>query len=152
MVYCVCLCFCIFFFFFKQKTAYEMRISDWSSDVCSSDLLEAVRNGAGIGAVLFIDLDNFKRINDAQGHVIGDAVLCSVAQRLKDMVRAVDTVARIGGDEFVILLDHFGRSQEESARIAMTIAASVRVAMEQALIIKGQTYFSRSEKRREGKK
>src|SRR3546814_8973228 len=78
--------------------------------------LEAVRNGAGIGAVLFIDLDNFKRINDAQGHVIGDAVLCSVAQRLKDMVRAVDTVARIGGDDFVILRDHFGRSQEESAR------------------------------------
>ncbi|MFW7340951.1 EAL domain-containing protein [Pollutimonas sp. H1-120] len=104
--------------------------------------LEAVRCGAGIGAVLFVDLDNFKRINDARGHVLGDAVLCGVAQRLKDMVRGVDTVARIGGDEFVILLDHFGRTQEESARIAMTIAESVRAALEQPLIIDGQPYFS----------
>ncbi|HWK71689.1 MAG TPA: EAL domain-containing protein [Burkholderiaceae bacterium] len=104
--------------------------------------LDAVRGGAGIGAVLFVDLDNFKRINDARGHVIGDAVLCGVAQRLKDMVRGVDTVARIGGDEFVILLDHFGRSQDESARIAMTIAESVRAALEHPLIIEGQPYFS----------
>ncbi|MGB3290578.1 MAG: EAL domain-containing protein [Burkholderiaceae bacterium] len=104
--------------------------------------LEAVRRGAGVGALLFVDLDNFKRINDARGHVVGDAVLCGVAQRLKDMVRGVDTVARIGGDEFVILLDHFGRNQDESARIAITTAESVRAALEPPLIVGGQPYFS----------
>jgi len=133
-----------------QATAHQLAYYDPLTELPNRRLLlerlghtlEAVHSGAGIGALLFVDLDNFKRINDARGHVLGDAVLCGVAQRLKDMVRGVDTVARIGGDEFVILLDHFGRSQDESARIAMTIAESVRAALEQPLIINGQPYFS----------
>lgn len=56
-------------------------------------------------AVLFVDLDHFKEINDRLGHTIGDAVLVGVANLLKSSVREVDTVARLGGDEFVILLD-----------------------------------------------
>jgi diguanylate cyclase (GGDEF)-like protein len=59
--------------------------------------------------VLFIDLDNFKQINDAYGHGTGDAVLVALAERLQTIVRAVDTVARLGGDEFVVVCESVDR-------------------------------------------
>ena len=67
-------------------------------------LARAKRNQTHL-ALLYIDLDNFKDINDTLGHAAGDAVLCAVGQRLSQLVREADTVARLGGDEFIVLLD-----------------------------------------------
>ncbi|WP_426174500.1 diguanylate cyclase [Massilia sp. TWR1-2-2] len=78
------------------------------------------------GAFLVIDLDNFKPLNDQFGHAVGDLLLKEVANRLRDSVREVDTVARIGGDEFVIALGALSNSQTDSHRLAMRIAEKVR--------------------------
>jgi diguanylate cyclase (GGDEF)-like protein/PAS domain S-box-containing protein len=75
-------------------------------------------------AVLFVDVDGFKRINDTLGHTIGDRLLCSIAERLSACVRATDTLGRLGGDEFVALL-----SEIEHARDAIVIADHMRVAL-----------------------
>ena len=86
-------------------------------------LANAQRNKACLGLV-FLDLDNFKPINDQHGHAAGDMLLQTVAQRLRQTIRAVDTVARIGGDEFVLLLTEL--DQPDSAiRLAEKIRQSV---------------------------
>jgi diguanylate cyclase (GGDEF)-like protein len=75
--------------------------------------------------LLFIDLDDFKDVNDGLGHAAGDELLVAVAQRLRDCVRTEDTVARLGGDEFAILLEH---ATDEPA--ATAVAARVVQAMQ----------------------
>lgn len=71
-------------------------------------------------ALLFIDLDNFKDINDSYGHIIGDQLLKQAARRLVDCVRKGDTVARLGGDEFTIILNNIGQG-EDAATIAQKV-------------------------------
>ena len=70
-------------------------------------------------AVLFIDLDGLKRINDEYGHHVGDIVLREVAARLTASLRATDMVARIGGDEFGLILDHLGEADAEAKACAL---------------------------------
>jgi diguanylate cyclase (GGDEF)-like protein len=83
----------------------------------------ARQRNAMIG-VVFIDLDNFKRVNDSLGHHAGDRLLIAAAKRLEGCVRPSDTVARLGGDEFVILLEHLGsEATSEGALIAENILA-----------------------------
>ncbi|MDT8991047.1 EAL domain-containing protein [Curvibacter sp. APW13] len=84
----------------------------------------ALRSGLK-GALLYIDIDNFKTINDTRGHAAGDLVLLAVAQRLRASVRECDTVARIGGDEFVVLLDGLDRSDEVSAARASQVGQTI---------------------------
>lgn len=72
-------------------------------DRLKTGLAVAQRQQTGL-ALLFVDIDRFKHINDAYGHAVGDEVLCTVARRLEDCVRDTDTVARMGGDEFIVLL------------------------------------------------
>ncbi|WP_051340956.1 diguanylate cyclase domain-containing protein [Azospirillum halopraeferens] len=87
----------------------------------------SLRDGTGC-AVLFIDLDGFKPVNDTLGHAAGDRVLTVVARRLVDLVRASDTVARLGGDEFAILLPGCAGVQE-AASVADKVLASLALAI-----------------------
>jgi diguanylate cyclase (GGDEF)-like protein/PAS domain S-box-containing protein len=86
-------------------------------------LSQAHRAGRGL-AVLFVDLDHLKRVNDARGHAVGDAILQAVALRLRSVVRETDTVARRGGDEFVVVLPNVVRG-EDAARMAHKILLAV---------------------------
>lgn len=77
------------------------------------------------GAVIFLDLDNFKSLNDQHGHAVGDLLLIEVAARLKNSVRNADTVARMGGDEFVVLLSELATDAAESHANAQQIAQKI---------------------------
>ncbi len=77
-------------------------------------------------AVLLIDLDRFKPVNDAFGHTTGDAVLCEIASRLEAVVRKGDAVARLGGDEFAIITRSKGSPAETASRLASRIIAAVK--------------------------
>jgi len=81
------------------------------------------------GAVMFIDLDNFKILNDTQGHDVGDLLLKEVACRLMRNVREGDTVARLGGDEFVIALESLSSLEQSAASLSETIAEKIRAEL-----------------------
>lgn len=88
-------------------------------------------------ALLFLDFDRFKVVNDSLGHAAGDAMLVAVSRILADVVRPEDTVARLGGDEFVILVDHVD-SLDRPVRLAERIAA----ALEEPVFVEGQLIYT----------
>ncbi len=91
-------------------------------------------------AVLFIDLDNFKEINDTQGHDMGDLLLVEVSRRLRTQVRASDTVARHGGDEFIVVLDELGEQHDPVVEHAAAVAEKVRLALNQPFVLRGAEF------------
>ena len=93
----------------------------------------AMRKGertGDLGALLFVDLDDFKQVNDRAGHAAGDAVLVEVANRIRTLVRDADTAARIGGDEFVVLLEALDRDPSVALVQAESLASKLLRALE----------------------
>jgi diguanylate cyclase (GGDEF)-like protein/PAS domain S-box-containing protein len=103
-------------------------------------MIVEARAGHGLGAVLYLDLDNFKDINDAGGHAVGDALLGQTAARLAGAVREGDTVARIGGDEFVVLVDGLDGDPDSATRAALAAADKIRSALTAPLEIGGKAF------------
>ncbi|MFZ1548845.1 MAG: EAL domain-containing protein [Candidatus Nitrotoga sp.] len=94
------------------------------------------RNGS-FGAVLFIDLDQFKTLNDTSGHDKGDLLLQQVAQRITASIRECDTVARMGGDEFVVVLEGLADTIEEAATQTKTVGRKILTAINQPYQLEG---------------
>ena len=110
-------------------------------DRLQQSLAAAERSGAG-GALLFVDLDNFKDLNDTQGHEIGDQLLRQVAARLSGCARSGDTVARLGGDEFVLLIEGLSTDVSAAAAQAENLGRSVLQALGQGYLLGGRNYHS----------
>jgi diguanylate cyclase (GGDEF)-like protein/PAS domain S-box-containing protein len=99
------------------------------------------RNGHH-GALMFIDLDNFKKLNDTRGHDVGDMLLCEVAQRLQSIVRAEDSVVRLGGDEFVVMLENLDSEAAIAAAEADEIGHKLLTCLNEPFNLKGQEVHS----------
>ena len=98
------------------------------TDHLALGLASSLRTGHH-GALMFLDLDNFKTLNDAHGHAMGDLLLMEVASRLKACVRAMDTVSRFGGDEFVVLLGELEADPARALAQATAVAEKIRVSL-----------------------
>jgi diguanylate cyclase (GGDEF)-like protein/PAS domain S-box-containing protein len=100
-------------------------------------LVSSIRSGSK-HALLFVDLDGFKSLNDTLGHHIGDLLLQETARRIQNCVREVDTVARLGGDEFVIILEDLSQIAEIAAAQARTVGGKILGAIDQAFLVEGR--------------
>ena len=128
---------------FEERLAYDAthdNLTDLPLRNLLIDHLELALAGAQRRsmevAVLFIDLDHFKRVNDSLGHTAGDELLVEVAGRLQASVRAVDTAGRFGGDEFVIVCPDI-----DGASGALAVAERIRVALEAPFLLRGTEAF-----------
>ena len=102
-------------------------------------MLTSIRTGQR-GAVMFLNLDHFKSINDNLGHDMGDLLLQQVSRRLQSSVREGDIVARVGGDEFVLVLESIGSKEHEAAARAESIANQVITSLGQPYSLQGKAY------------
>jgi diguanylate cyclase (GGDEF)-like protein/PAS domain S-box-containing protein len=94
------------------------------------------------GALLFIDLDNFKTLNDTLGHAMGDLLLQQVAKRLSGCVRDRDTVARLGGDEFVVMLEDLGTQSQEAAKQSRIVGEKILGVLNRPYDLAGSEYHN----------
>jgi diguanylate cyclase (GGDEF)-like protein/PAS domain S-box-containing protein len=104
--------------------------------------LASSKAGGTLSALLFLDLDHFKDLNDTRGHVVGDQLLLQVAARLLGAVRPQDTVARLGDDEFVIVLDGIGADRDDAMARAGAIAWNILGVVRQPYQIDGASHHA----------
>ncbi|MDE2310500.1 MAG: GGDEF domain-containing protein [Betaproteobacteria bacterium] len=127
---------------FDEKI-HNMAFHDALTQLPNRHLLEdrlvqtmaASKRSGRYGALMFLDLDNFKSLNDRHGHVAGDLLLREVAHRLTGCVREVDTVARFGGDEFVVLLSELDVDKAESTTQAGIVAEKIRIILAEPYVL-----------------
>ena len=124
--------------FFDQLTGLPNRTLLF--DRLRQSMVAGSRNGQH-GALLLIDLDNFKTLNDSLGHDMGDLLLKQVAQRLVTCVRSEDTVARLGGDEFVVVLSNLSSIENEAATQTEGIGEKIVSALNQVYLLNEHTYY-----------
>lgn len=121
--------------------AYHDTLTDLPNRTLLTDrvghALQRTQRSGQIGALLFLDLDNFKRINDSLGHSVGDLLLQELARRLRHTLREEDTISRLGGDEFVVLLEQLGTEQAQADRQIIELAGKIREAMSPAYRLAG---------------
>jgi diguanylate cyclase (GGDEF)-like protein/PAS domain S-box-containing protein len=125
--------------FFDQLTGLPNRTL--LLDRLRQTMAASSRDGSH-GALLFIDLDNFKTLNDTLGHDMGDLLLKQVAQRLSTCVREGDTVARLGGDEFVVMLASLSMGETEAAASTEAVADKILAALNQIYQLGSVAYHS----------
>lgn len=92
-------------------------------------LLATSRRSGSYGALMFLDLDNFKPLNDRYGHKVGDLLLIEVSRRISSCIRAIDTVARFGGDEFVVVINELDMDVTKSTHHASIVAEKIRASL-----------------------
>ncbi len=124
---------------FDQLTGLPNRIL--LMDRLKQAMAASTRNKS-VGALLFVDLDRFKSINDTLGHEIGDQLLRQVSERLSQLVRAGDTVARLGGDEFVLVLQGLNQDEAASAAKIETLAQKILAALNRSYQLGELTHHS----------
>jgi diguanylate cyclase (GGDEF)-like protein/PAS domain S-box-containing protein len=98
--------------------------------------MAASKRSGRYGALMFLDLDNFKPLNDSHGHDVGDLLLVEVAHRISSCVREMDTVARFGGDEFMVMLPELDEDKDKSATQASIVAEKIRVFLAKPYVLK----------------
>lgn len=108
-------------------------------DRLSHALATGARSGL-YGAILFLDLDNFKTLNDTRGHDIGDLLLVAVAERVRGCLREGDTVARLGGDEFVMIVEGLSAQAEEAAVLVQQIGEKLNQTIAQPFDLGGTEF------------
>jgi len=103
-------------------------------------ILDIAKRDQRHGALLFIDLDNFKTLNDSRGHAAGDDLLKQVAESLKRVFRSADTIARLGGDEFVILSGHLEDSEEDVINQVHSFMLRLKHILGEKFVVQGESY------------
>ena len=98
--------------------------------------MAASKRSVRCGALMFVDMDNFKPLNDSHGHNMGDLLLIEAAHRITHCLREIDTVARFGGDEYVVLLSELDISEQESMLQAGVVAEKIRAALAESYQLK----------------
>jgi len=102
--------------------------------------VERIKRSHKTGALLFLDLDKFKRINDSLGHSAGDKLLVALSDRLSSVIRASDTLARVGGDEFILLLEYVGEDNTQANTESEKVAQKIQNVLHEKFEVEGLAF------------